>query len=82
RHTVNGMTGKMKMTLSLETTPIIRQRAAAAGKEMSTWIDELVARADHQIRIAEDEATIQAAGLRGPEWEQKTAALIAARNRR
>ncbi len=72
------MPNKTKTTLSLETMPIIRQRATQAGKEMSAWIDELVERTDHQLRAREDEATIQAAGLRGPEWEQRTAALVAA----
>jgi len=74
----SGMTNKTKMTFSLETAPIIRRRATAAGKEMSAWVDEVVERADHQLRIRTDEATIQAAGLRGSEWEQRMAAIVAA----
>lgn len=77
--TMVGMTGrtKVKTTLSLETAPIIRQRASEAGMDMSAWVDDLVRHADLGLRIEADAATIRAAGLDGPDRAERNARIAA-----
>jgi hypothetical protein len=67
-----------KLTVLVNTKPLITERAAAAGLSMGDYLDSLVRADDLRDRLRADANTMAAAGLDSSERAARSAAAIAA----
>jgi hypothetical protein len=67
-----------KLTVLVNTKPLIAERAKAAGLSMGDYLDSLVRDDDLRARLQADADTMTTAGLDSPERTGRAAAVIAA----